>query len=393
MKVIVIGGGIVGASAAYHLCRAGVPTTLVDSARRGRATDAGAGVVFPWPMPGASPADTAFALQAAADYPGLMADLDSDGHPTGYRAVGGMAVAGDPAAADRDLELLRALSAEPGYEGIGAVRRLAEGEPAEHIPVLDPSLSGVAVPGMARISGRQVRDALIAAAEERGLRTVAGDAEITASGHRATGVRAGGAELPADAVIVAAGAWSAALLRPFGIDLPVYPMRGQIVHARLPRERTGEWPVVRFSGTGRYLLGAPPDRVVLSATREPWAGFDHRATVGGILQVLADAVETAPALTDAELSATRIGFRPASRDGVQLLGAPRTLDGVTVATGLGANGLTFGPHQGAVAARLALGEDTGLDLEPFRPDRVAPAPGTPPGGTPAAQSGHTRRTE
>src|SRR5690606_27033766 len=148
-----------------------------------------------------------------------------------------------------------------------------------------------------------------------------------------------------------------------------------------------------FPEEGKYLLALPPDRVVLSGTREPWAGFDHRATVGGVLRVLSDAVALAPALGEATVAETRVGFRPASRDDLQLLGPVRALSGAVVATGLGAVGLTYGPYQGAVAARLALGEDPGSDLSMIRPDRVAPAPGTPPKRTaPVHRPSPRRRT-
>ncbi len=373
-----IGGGIVGASAAYHLAKRGVSTTLVDASRAGQATAAGAGAVFPWPLPWDPPPMRDFALQAAAHYPGLMRELAEDGQVTGYRVVGGVSAGTDPEQLDRELALLRELRGRPGYEGLGEVRRLPAGGPAELFPALTEEYQGVFVEGTARVDGRRARDALFNAAEERGLRYVKAGAELVAAGGRVTGVLAGGEELPADAVVVAAGAWSAALLRPFRVDLPVYPMRGQIVHAALPGARTRDWPVVRLPEKDGYLLALPPDRVVLSGTREPWAGFDHRVTVGGVLEVLSGAVGPAPALVEATVAETRVGFRPASRDDLQLLGPVRALSGVVVATGLGASGLTHGPYQGAVAARLALGEDPGSDLSAFRPDRVAPAAGIPP---------------
>src|SRR5690606_14152820 len=111
MRVIVIGGGIVGTSAAYHLAKRGVSTTLVDASRTGQATAAGAGVVFPWPFPWDPPPMREFALQAAAHYPGLMRELAEDGQVTGYRVVGGISAGTDPGLLDRDLAVLRELRA------------------------------------------------------------------------------------------------------------------------------------------------------------------------------------------------------------------------------------------------------------------------------------------
>ncbi|GAA3737928.1 NAD(P)/FAD-dependent oxidoreductase [Salinactinospora qingdaonensis] len=375
MKVIVVGGGIVGVSAAYRLTQRGVATTLVDRADLGQATGAGAGVIFPWPFPDASPQARSFCLAAAAHYPTLMAEITEEGGPpTGYEQVGGAAVADDPATVDAEYRMLSELAGRPGYEGLGPVSRLGPGEPAVRFPALREDYAATWCAGMVRLDGDQTRAALLYAAEERGLRRRAGDAELIVERDRVSGVRVGGDELRADAIIVAAGAWSAGLLRPFGVELPLSPMRGQLVHFSLPDQRTGAWPIVRVSDRACYLLAFPPNRVVVGSTFEPDAGFDRRVTAAGVRHVLSLALETAPGLAEATVAQTRVGFRPASADGEQLLGPLPALPGAIVATGLGSQGLTFGPYQGAVAARLALGEDPELDLTPFRPDRAVATP-------------------
>ncbi|TDQ47183.1 NAD(P)/FAD-dependent oxidoreductase [Actinorugispora endophytica] len=370
MRVIVIGGGVVGASAAYHLTRRGVSTTLVDRFDPGAATPAGAGVVFPWPFPGSSAAEAAFRRAAAAHYPRLMADLaDDDCGPTGYAVVGGVSVGADAAALRAEAEAMAAMAALPGHEGMGEVAFLPPGEPARRMPVLRAEYAGVAVPGTARVDGRLTRAALVGAAEERALRRRAGDAGLVTDGTRVTGVRVGGDELSADAVVVAAGAWSPGLLEPLGVRLGVRPVRGQLLHLRLPRSDTSAWPVVRAGEREHYLLAFAPDRIVAGSTREPGAGFEARTTAGAAHRLLTDALATAPGLAAAGVVEARVGLRPEGVDGAQLLGVVDSLPGLVVATGLGSEGLTLGPYQGAVAARLAMGEDPGLDLEPFRPDR------------------------
>jgi glycine/D-amino acid oxidase-like deaminating enzyme len=77
----------------------------------------------------------------------------------------------------------------------------------------------------------------------------------------------------------------------------------------------------------------------------------------------------APGLNGAAHLETRVGFRPASRDGLPLLGPVRGVDGLVVATGLGASGLTMGPRAGAIAAQVALGVTPAIDLAPFDPLR------------------------
>jgi D-amino-acid dehydrogenase len=193
-----------------------------------------------------------------------------------------------------------------------------------------------------------------------------------------TGVRAGPGRIGADAVVVAAGAWTAQVCAAAGWPLPVSPQRGQIVHARLPGDGagagTGGWPVV-LAPADPYLLGFPAGRVVLGATRED-AGFDYAATVGGVGGLLASALRLAPGLSQGTLLETRIGFRPATADGRPLLG--RLAEGLFVAAGHGPQGLTAGPWSGRAVAALALGEPPATDLVPFDPARFAtgaPRPG------------------
>ncbi|RNL86980.1 NAD(P)/FAD-dependent oxidoreductase [Halostreptopolyspora alba] len=369
MRVIVLGGGIVGASAAFHLSSRGVATTLVDRGHPGQATAAGAGIVFPWPFPGVARQLGDFQLRAAAHYPDLVADLVADGEDPGYEVVGGLSVSTDNGTADQDFELVSSLAAQSGYEGIGEVTRLAAGAPSRHFPLLPGDYQGIHVAGMARVDGRRASAALSNAAEQRGTRHLRAEAELIGDGDRVTGVRLGGEEHRADAVIVAAGAWSARLLSPFDVTVPVFPVRGQITHFAVPGQATGDWPCVRLGERDYYVLAFPPNRIVAGATREPGAGFDYRVTGAGLRQVVTEAIDVLPGLAEATVLETRVGFRPGSRDGLPILGTIESLPGVVVATGLGAEGLSLGPYQGAVAARLAVGEGADTDLSPFRPDR------------------------
>jgi D-amino-acid dehydrogenase len=375
VRVIVVGAGIVGASAAYHLTAQGTEVVLVDQADQGQATAAGAGIVAPWPGPDTPAPIAALGLAAAEHYPRMLDALVAAGMDDhGYARVGGIHVAPDGPELEQLHRGLLRLRRQPGMAGLGAIERLPPGEPAARFPLLRTDLAGLAASGIGRVDGRRLRDVLLAAAAAGGAQRRAGQATLTlAPGtgrSRVAWVTVGGKVLAADAVVVAAGAWSAMLCQPLGVTLPVFPQRGQLLHLDLPgRNRdTASWPVIQTTGD-HYLLAFPGGRVVAGATRESDAGFDHRVTLGGIHQVAANALALAPGLAERTVTEVRVGFRPLTPDGLPLLGGIEGVPGLVVATGLGPVGLTLGPYVGAVAADIALGKDVPLDLAPYRPDR------------------------
>jgi D-amino-acid dehydrogenase len=172
-----------------------------------------------------------------------------------------------------------------------------------------------------------------------------------------------GVPVEADVVIVAAGAWTGEVCRPLGVELPVFPRRGQILHATMEGVDTAWWPII-LPRTGPYLLGFPDSRVVVGATVED-VGFSPRVTMGGLDEVIEAGLRVAPGLFNATVTETRVGLRPVYAPGRALIG-PLT-DRVVVATGLSAYGLTAGPFTGEIAAALALGEAPPLDIAPYAP--------------------------
>ncbi|MEV7969004.1 FAD-dependent oxidoreductase [Sphaerisporangium sp. NPDC088356] len=357
-RVVVAGSGIVGASAAYHLSIRGVAVTVIDRPTAGQATAAGAGIVCPWVDHDGDDAWYRLALEGARYYRRLAELLAEDGEPDiSHAEVGALLVAEDPAELVHVEALLRGRrSSAPEMGAISEVDR-----PCELFPPLSPGLVALRVGGAARVDGRTVRDALLRAAVRHGARVLTGTASLTGSG----ACLLDGSPVEADAVVVAAGAWAGEVCGPLGHMTPVGPRRGQIVHAELPGVESAGWPII-LPRLGPYLLGFPGSRVVLGATVEE-AGFDSRVTAGGLAEVLAAGVRLAPGLADASIVETRAGLRPVAADGLPLLG-PLT-EGVVVATGLGAYGLTAGPYAGFVAACLVIGETPPLDVTPYSPAR------------------------
>lgn len=370
-EVAVIGGGIVGASVAYRLARSQVRVTLVDRADQGQATAAGAGIISPGTSIKSPDAFFPLAFRAVEYYEELLVQLAEDGETrTGYETVGLLHVATDEDEAARLPGLLRLLDERraAGVRNLGETSLLNSAEASQLFPPLLQTYGAVHTSGAARVDGRLLRDAMLRAAEKHGARRLNGSASLVMQSGSVVGGTVGDQTLPVDAVIVAGGAWSGKLATSLGLKLPIYPQRGQILHLEVSDGDTSHWPIV-VGFHSHYLLTFPPNRVVAGATREDDSGFEYRMTAGGVHEALSEALRVAPGLVSATLREVRIGLRPATPDGLPILGRIQAAPNLLVVTGHGSSGLQLGPYSGALVADLMRGEAAPIDLTPFAPER------------------------
>jgi len=356
--VVVVGAGIAGSCAAYFLCRDGAAVTVVDAARPGQATAAGAGIIQPW---SSATTGSVYELQShsATLYPTLISELAALGcGDVGYRRCGALVVNADPKVVDaaeaRVRERARSATAA------GEIERVDGSGVRELFPPLAPELSGLHISGGARVDGRLLTAGLHAAIGKLGGSIVNGEASLTAT---TTGVQVhiDGQRVDADAVVVAAGAWTDALLAPLGVSTGVEPQRGQITHLRLDGVDTSAWPSVSPL-SDHYMVAFDDSRVVVGATRETGSGFDPRVTADGQRHVLANALSIAPGLRDATLIETRVGLRPLRADLVPFVGPIGDIDSLYVASGYGPVGLTVAPIAGEQISQLVRTGTSTLDL-------------------------------
>ena len=366
--VVVVGGGVVGTAAAYHLVERGIETVLVDDDREGSATAAGAGIVSP-PTSSRRENDDwfAFAELAAAHYPELIDDLEAAGiEDHGYKRGEMLSVALTPAEAET-IETDR----ERAQRRDAAVEEITPAAAEAAFPALSGVERALRFPGAGRVDGAMLTDALGRAARKSGLTTVDGRAEaIQTENGAVSGVVVDGDRIDAERVVVAGGAWSGGFGDDLGCSLPVTPVRGQILHfdASAVFEDPAELPIVG-SVADNYIVPWADGRIVVGATREHDSGFDPRLTAAGVQAVLDSGLRLAPGLADATFEEARVGLRPGSPDGLPILGAVPGVDGAYVATGHGPTGLTLGPYSGAVIAGLLAGEEPAADLSAFDPAR------------------------
>ncbi|MFD3589057.1 glycine oxidase ThiO [Streptomyces sp. NPDC058683] len=375
--VLVIGGGIIGLVTAWRSAQRGLATAVVDPAPGGGAAQVAAGMLAAvTELHYGEQTLLGLNLASARRYPDFAAELtELTGHDLGYRRCGTLAVALD--ADDRaHLRELHALQRRSGLDS----EWLSGRECRRLEPMLAPGVrGGLRVDGDHQIDPRRLAAALVAACERAGVVFHRDWAErLKVARERAAGVvtRAGD-PLDADRVVLAAGSLSGRLAGvPEDVLPPVRPVKGQVLRLTVPARyapflsRTVR-AVVR--GGHLYLVPRENGELVVGATSEE-LGWDTTVTAGGVYELLRDAHELVPGITELPLTETRAGLRPGSPDNAPLLG-PTRLDGLLLATGHHRNGVLLTPVTGDVMAELLTGGELPEEARPFTPKRFGPVPG------------------
>lgn len=361
--LIIIGSGILGASAAYHAAKAGAAVVLIDRGDKGQATGAAAGIVCPWISQRRNKAWYNLAKSGAKYYPELICELEALGEQdTGYKQVGIVSIHED---SKLDKMEQKAYERRVDAPEMGDIKRLSSEETREVFPYATEEYGALWVSGAARVDGRAIRDALISGAVKLGAERVTGDAELLVEEGQVIGAKVAGKQIIADRVISTGGAWAAELFKPLGLDLDIVPQKAQILHLRAESQATGDWPVAMVP-YGQYIVPFADGKIVAGATHENGVGFDDKLTAAGIHHILDKTLEAAPGLGKAEMAGAATGFRPATTSALPFIGQVPGYPNFFAANGLGASGLTAGPYLGAQLAKLALGEPVGIDLSLYR---------------------------
>ncbi|MFI1399089.1 glycine oxidase ThiO [Streptomyces sp. NPDC020681] len=372
--VLVIGGGIIGLVTAWRAAQRGLRVIVADPEPGGGAAQVAAGMLAAvTELHYGEQTLLALNVESARRYPAFVAELEeATGASVGYRACGTLAVALD--ADDRaHLRELHALQRQSGLESewlTGRDCRRLE-------PMLAPGVrGGLRVDGDHQVDPRRLAAALVTACERAGVVLHRGWAErLTVVRDRAAGaVLTDGSRLTADQVVLAGGSLSGRLGGvPAEVLPPVRPVKGQVLRLTVPPpyapflSRTVR-AVVR--GSHVYLVPRENGELVLGATSEE-LGWDTTVTAGGVYELLRDAHELVPGITELPLTETRAGLRPASPDNAPLLG-PTTLPGLHLATGHHRNGVLLTPVTGDVMATVLVNGELPDEARPFTPRRFSP---------------------
>jgi glycine oxidase len=365
-EVLVVGGGVIGLAVADALARSGMGVTVLERDRCGAgATDAAGGMLAPLGEARSRGPFLELAMESLALYPDFVGRIEAaSGHRVGFRVCGKLLVAYDPEDGGRLAERARWQRAE------GFAARLLDGPGAREIePGLSSEvLSALHLPTDAVVDNRRLAAALALSARAAGAVIREGSAaeRLLVAGGGVAGVGlVGGERLHGRHVVLAAGAWSAAL-RGLPRPLPVRPVRGQMLALSAPSADVRGL----IAAPAAYLVPRGPEsggRIVIGATQEE-VGFRSGTEPDAIAGLRAAAERALPSLVGAPERERWSGFRPGTPDELPFLGPDPELDGLVYACGHFRNGILLAPATASRLERLLVRGD-GSGLEPFRVDR------------------------
>jgi glycine oxidase len=357
--VLIIGGGVIGLTAAHYLAEAGVSVAVFDRTDLGQQSSwAGAGILPPAdPQHAPTPIDQLRALSSSA-YPLLSRQLrETTGIENGYLICGGIEL----------IESEADLPSDEWHSEWTEFEELDEDALRQRQPGLAVQFKqGFFIPQIGQVRNPWHVKALIASCRKQGVQLHPGCPvrSLCRSGNRIIAIETDQGRIQAGRFLLTAGAWSEELLQPLGWKPGIRPVRGQI--ALLNTGEPGVRPLLLWGK--RYLVPRGDGRILVGSTEE-LAGFDPQPTAAGIAGLLEMATTLLPALAQAHLEKCWAGLRPGSPDGLPYLGKVPGVENFLVAAGHFRSGLHLSPGTGLVLRELLLDRPSPVPLDSFRLDR------------------------
>jgi len=363
--VVIVGGGGIGASAAYFISLDGASVCLIDKGPVAReASWASAGMIGPSMPRGYNPWYLETSTLSKTLYDRLHDELTE---VTGRRFVYGGKGMFYTAHTEGEADAARG---EAKYQAANGVA--AEFLPGDECRRREPALREDVIGALYKAEGRYLEagdyTATVAtAARAKGAEVREGVQVIGLvwEGDVVTGVRTAEGPISAGLVINAAGAWAG------GIDPrlthPVRPLHGQIMSVEAPPE--GLRHNVSRIGAHGYVTPRPDGRVIVGATEDDW-GYAKKLTPDG-LELLSHISENLlPQLSNAAILNIWSGLRPVTPDGLPAIGPdPRTSGGFVWAAGHSTTGMLAAPATAVVLSDLAAGREPRIPLKQVLIDR------------------------
>ena len=406
--VVIVGGGVIGCSVALALSKNGLSVTLVDKSLPGKATSASAGGL--WAIGESIGLGCGIILHASESQSG---EVDSNGAPQPlpryfmhfliesnqrFRALGPELkdLSGIDIEAESGAGLLYPFytdqQAEQARQTIGwigdldgMVEELSPEQADKCEPLLTRDLRGaVYFPGDNQVNPMLLTEALKRSACKFGARFLPETTvrKIETVDGAIVEVETTRGKIPCAAVVNAAGAWSARIARMVGIELPIFPVRGQILCTEALENTLRN----NLSTIHCYLLQKAHGEVIIGSTTERCA-YDVGVRFDDLRQLSAGALRAVPVLRTARIKRSWAGLRPGTPDELPILGPVPELRNYFNATGGFRTGIVAAPLTAEIVAANVLGRKPPLPVEPFLLTRFrAPCTGKKEQGAPTTSS-------
>jgi glycine/D-amino acid oxidase-like deaminating enzyme len=363
-SVVVIGGGVIGTSIAFHLAEGGVTDVVLlerDQLASGSTSRAAGGVraQFSDPVNIAIALRSLTAFAAFDDRPGWAIDL----HRVGYLFL-----------LDRPEDVERFAANVAQQNELGVPSRIIDPDEASSLSPL-AGVEGVLAASFCPLAGHASPEAVVqgyaAAARRLGVRILTGCA--------ATGIELDGGEIRAvstahgriatSAVVCAAGIWSPAIGEMAGVELPVAPYLREVGFTAPVEGLPHPIPMTIDFTSGFYFHREGPGLLFGMADPDQGPGMDAPTDPDWLLKVMTVAERRAPALLDMGIAGGWKGAYEVTPDHNALIGEARAASRFLYATGFSGHGFLQGPAVGEIVRDLYLGEAPFVDVSALAADR------------------------
>jgi sarcosine oxidase subunit beta len=380
--VAIIGGGVIGASIAYRLAKAGKKVVLCEryDFAAGATGSCDQCVFLQSKNPGIH---LKLALDSSEIFQNLSKELDYD---IEYFKHGGMITIEN----EMEMEVMTDFAAKQRKNGLD-VDILSRSDAAKRQKGLSKHLLGCTYSPMdGHVNPFRLTLGFIQAARKLGARMLI-DAEVTGfrqEGGGIKGIQTSKGDVEADVTVLAAGAWSPLLAEKLGLELPIKPRRGQIAITEpvapyvTGNFLSGQYIVAKYHpeilagsqslavrlGVGLSLTQTRKGDILIGATRE-FAGYDTGNTREAIREILKNASRLVPGLENLHLIRVMSGLRPYTPDGLPLVGFVKDIEGLFLAAGHEGDGIALSAITGVIASGLLCDGKAYTDVSALDPNR------------------------
>jgi sarcosine oxidase subunit beta len=369
--VVIIGGGIVGSSIAYHLTNAGCTDVLIVEREPQQGMGSTAKSMGGVRAQFATPINIRMSLYSID----LFSRFEEvTGHTAGYKPHGYLFVANS----ERHLDYLKTNLRQQQACGLKNAEMVTREDIQKTVPQLiaDDVVGGSFCPTDGFVDPYSVMTGFARRARERGARLWL-ETEVTGidiQNSKVAGVQTSRGYVSAPAVVNAAGPWAAGVARLAGVDLPVEPLRRQIVKTEPFEQLSSALPMVIDMSSGFHFRPEGSSFLLAWPDPEQTHGFRTDFDYGFIEKILTHAVNRVPVFADVEVNPRRCwaGMYEMTPDHHAIIGRAPGIDGMFLANGFSGHGVMHSPATGKIVSELIVtGESSFADAPKLRAERFA----------------------